>query len=147
MVFNGDQQNRSNNNNNNNQFPHKEEKVIQATLNKQVGPEFLSNRLRTGGGGKEVCINIANNLFGFNGWSHKIENLTVDFVDCEAGNYSVGVSATCKVILKDGTFHMDVGYGSADKMKNKSMALEKAKKEAVADALKRTLRKFGNFLA
>ncbi|CAG8444007.1 8638_t:CDS:2 [Diversispora eburnea] len=101
MTFNGgNQQNRSNNNNN--QFSHKKEKVIPATLKKQV--------------------------------------------DCEAGNYSVGVSATCKVILKDGTFHMDIGYGSADKMKNKSMALEKAKKEAVADALKRTLRKFGNFL-
>lgn len=40
----------------------------------------------------------------------------------------------------------DIGYGSADNLKLKSQVYEKAKKQAVTDAIKRTLRTFGNAL-
>ena len=39
-----------------------------------------------------------------------------------------------------------MGYGTADNMPKKGMALEKARKEAVTDAAKRALRQFGNSL-
>ncbi|RHZ79310.1 hypothetical protein Glove_149g40 [Diversispora epigaea] len=136
----------------NRSYTPEEFEILQATLDKQLGPEFLSTRP-----GPSVIrkllyveawkvINIANNVFGFNGWSSSIEDITVDYVDCEAGRYSVGVSAITKIILKDGTYHTDTGYGSADNMKIKALAFEKAKKEAVTDAIKRTLRMFGNVL-
>lgn len=55
------------------------------------------------------------------------------------------MTAVVKVVLRDGTFHEDVGYGISDN-KNKGEAIEKAKKEAVSDARKRALRLFGNAL-
>ena len=48
------------------------------------------------------------------------------------------------MVLKDGTFHEDVGYGTAENQKTKGSAYEKARKEAVTDATKRALRFFGN---
>eukprot|EP01098_Paradermamoeba_levis_P004744 TRINITY_DN2021_c0_g1_i2.p1 TRINITY_DN2021_c0_g1~~TRINITY_DN2021_c0_g1_i2.p1 ORF type:complete len:337 (-),score=98.49 TRINITY_DN2021_c0_g1_i2:182-1192(-) len=48
-------------------------------------------------------------------------------------------------MLKDGTFHEDVGYGCAENPK-KATAIEFAKKEAVSDARKRALRIFGSSL-
>ena len=60
-------------------------------------------------------------------------------MDVENGKISCGVTAVVRVQLKDGTFHEDVGYGMADNQKSKGAALEKAKKEAVTDAMKRFL--------
>ncbi len=51
-----------------------------------------------------------------------------------------------RVILRDGTFHEDVGFGSIENARSKAAAFEKAKKEATTDALKRALRTFGNVL-
>jgi len=59
--------------------------TLQAKLDQQLGPEFISSR--PGAGGKKVhyiqadkCINLANQVFGFNGWSSSITNMEVDFV-------------------------------------------------------------------
>ncbi|XP_069905362.1 DNA repair protein RAD52 homolog isoform X9 [Oryctolagus cuniculus] len=46
----------------------------------------------------------------------------------------------------DGSYHEDVGYGVSEGLKSKALALEKARKEAVTDGLKRALRSFGNAL-
>ena len=40
----------------------------------------------------------------------------------------------------------DIGYGQTENCKGKAAAFEKAKKEGTTDALKRTLRNFGNVL-
>lgn len=64
----------------------------------------------------------------------------------ETGRISLGISVILRVSLKDGTFKEDIGYGSAENMKGKAMAIGKAKKEATTDALKRCLRQFGNVL-
>ena len=59
--------------------------TLQAKLDQQLGPEFISSR--PGAGGKKVhyvqadkCINLANQVFGFNGWSSSITSTEVDFV-------------------------------------------------------------------
>lgn len=57
----------------------------------------------------------------------------------------MGVTAVVRVTLKDGTFHEDVGYGTAE-MPKRGQAIEKAKKEAVSDARKRVLRLYGDAL-
>ncbi|KAL0615391.1 DNA repair protein RAD52-like protein [Plecturocebus cupreus] len=48
------------------------------------------------------------------------------------------------VSLLDGSYHEDVGYGVSEGLKSKALSLEKARKEAVTDGLKRALRSFGN---
>ncbi|XP_017935942.1 DNA repair protein RAD52 homolog isoform X2 [Manacus vitellinus] len=46
----------------------------------------------------------------------------------------------------DGSYHEDVGYGVSEGLKSKALSLEKARKEAVTDGLKRALKCFGNAL-
>jgi hypothetical protein len=64
----------------------------------------------------------------------------------EGKKYNVGVSVVMRITLRDGTFHEDIGYGHCENVKMKHMALEKARKEASTDGLKRALRTFGRML-
>ncbi|KAI8669299.1 hypothetical protein NCS57_00744500 [Fusarium keratoplasticum] len=127
--------------------------TIAAKLDKQLGPEYIS--ARAGPGGTKVhyltaekCITLANEVFGFNGWSSSIQNIQVDFADenPQTQRVSIGLSVIVRVTLRDGTYHEDIGYGSIENAKGKAMAFEKAKKEGTTDGLKRALRNFGNVL-
>ncbi|GAM24984.1 hypothetical protein SAMD00019534_081590 [Acytostelium subglobosum LB1] len=92
------------------------------------------------------AIEIANRVFGFNGWSSRIVELTLDFCEvAPSGKWRAGASAIIRIMLKDGTFHDDVGFGMREDS-NKGTSIEHAKKEAVSDARKRSLRVFGNAL-
>lgn len=85
--------------------------TLQSRLSKQLGPEYISTR--PGGTGKvaylaaEKVINLANEVFGFNGWSSSIQNTTIDYVEenQSTGRISLGISIIVRVTLKDGTFH------------------------------------------
>ncbi|KAL2833379.1 DNA repair and recombination protein radC [Aspergillus cavernicola] len=136
-----------------NQYTPEEVAALQVHLNKKLGPEYIS--ARPGAAGQKVhyltadkCINLANEAFGFNGWSSSIQNIMIDFVDefSTTGKVCLGLSVIVRVTLKDGTYHEDVGYGHIENCKGKAAAFEKAKKEATTDALKRALRSFGNVL-
>jgi len=122
-------------------FTAKEYESVQDALNKKLGPEYISQR--AGAGGQKLAyvegwklINLANETFGFNGWSHSVTHQNIDFVDQVGTKYYVG----------DGVFHEDIGYGVAEGMKSKALSLEKARKEAVTDGLKRALKSFGQAL-
>ncbi|KAF2430723.1 hypothetical protein EJ08DRAFT_649514 [Tothia fuscella] len=134
-------------------FTAQEIATLQSRLDKQLGPEYISTR--SGPGGSKVSyitaekvINLANEVFGFNGWSSGIRDVTIDYVDMDksTGKISLGCSIIVRVTLKDGTYHEDVGYGSITNCSTKGAAFEKAKKEAATDAMKRALRSFGNVL-
>jgi len=132
-------------------FTEEEELQIDTALRKRLGPNFISQR--PAGGGQKVAYiegwkatHLANEIFGFNGWSHSVINCTVDFVDYNSGRFYVGVSAVVRVTLRDGTFHEDVGYGTSEGMKSKALSIEKARKESITDGLKRSLKSFGNAL-
>lgn len=127
--------------------------TLQSRLDKQLGPEYISSR--PGAGNQKIhylaaekVINLANEIFGFNGWSSSIQNIQIDFVDehPETRKISLGLSVIVRVTLRDGTYHEDVGYGHIENCKGKAAAFEKAKKEGTTDALKRALRTFGNVL-
>ncbi|KFY38455.1 hypothetical protein V494_04351 [Pseudogymnoascus sp. VKM F-4513 (FW-928)] len=127
--------------------------TLQSRLQKQLGPEYISSR--SGPGGQKLhyipadkCIQLANEVFGFNGWSSQIKDLQVDFVDENptTGKVNLGLSVIVRVSLRDGTFHEDIGYGHIENCKGKAAAFEKAKKEGTTDAMKRALRNFGNVL-
>lgn len=106
---------------------------LQAKLDQKLGPEYISTRPGPGGGPKLTyaegwkIINLANEVFGFNGWSSSIKSLTTDFIEFneETKKYNVGVTAIVKVMLRDGVFHEDVGYGALENSKSKAGALDK----------------------
>lgn len=127
--------------------------TLQSRLEKQLGPEYLSSR--SGPNNQklhyitaEKCIALANEVFGFNGWSSSIRDIHVDFFDDnqQTNRVSVGVSVVVRVTLRDGTYHEDLGFGHVENGRGKAAAYEKAKKEGTTDALKRALRHFGNVL-
>lgn len=127
--------------------------TLQARLEKKLGPEYISSRAGPGGGkvhyvAAEKCIQLANEIFGFNGWSSTVKEWQVDFVDENVNTLkvSMGISVIVRVTLRDGTFHEDIGYGHIENCKGKAAAFEKCKKEGTTDALKRALRNFGNAL-
>ncbi|CAK9780849.1 unnamed protein product [Cutaneotrichosporon oleaginosum] len=135
--------------------PWSEDKVatLQARLQKKLGPEYVTQRAGPGGGPKLSyiegwkVINLANEVFGFNGWSSSITRLQTDFLDVDANErVKVGITAIIRITLKDGCYHEDLGYGHAENIRGKAMALEKAQKEAVTDGIKRALKHFGNVL-
>uniref|UniRef100_A0A3P8S5D4 DNA repair protein RAD52 homolog n=1 Tax=Amphiprion percula TaxID=161767 RepID=A0A3P8S5D4_AMPPE len=84
-----------------------EYQAVQNALRQKLGPEYISTRVA--GGGQKVCyieghrvVSLANEMFGYNGWSHSISQQNVDFVDFVNGKFYVGVSAFVKVQLKVG---------------------------------------------
>jgi len=111
-----------------------EKRVIQRLLEHKLGSEHIA--IRPGASGSKFvyveswkAIELANSIFGFDGWSSQIVDITPDFIEEVAGGkFRVGVTAVVKVMLKDGTFHEDVGYGICE------------------DKRKGTLRVFGNAL-
>lgn len=126
---------------------------IQRLLNKVLGPEYVSSR--PGGGGTSVlyiegwkALNLANEIFGFNGWNSELVSQQVDYIDTHgsAGRFLMGLLVVVRVTIRDGTFHEDFGYGYIDNAKSKAMAFEKCRKEAFTDGIKRCLRCFGNVL-
>lgn len=125
---------------------------LQSLLARQLGPEYLSTR--PGAGGCKLTyiegwriIALANEVFGYDGWNSETKSIEVDFVDqTPDGKFNVGVSAIVRIYLTNGNSHEDVGYGKLENSKSKADALDKCKKEAVTDALKRTLRTFGNLM-
>ena len=103
--------------------------TLSSRLEKQLGPEYISSRPGAGGGkvhylSADKCINLANDVFGFNGWSSGIQNVQIDFVSerrmgisneiltlgqvdesQSTGKVSLGLSVVVRVTLRDGTFH------------------------------------------
>ncbi len=98
-------------------------------MEKQLGTEYISARAGPGGGkvhylSAHKCIGLANEVFGFNGWSSSIQTIQIDFVshsgsflgiipvlnglqvdENEQGRVSLGLSVTLRVTLRDGTYH------------------------------------------
>lgn len=68
-----------------NEYTAQEIATLSSRLEKQLGPEYISTR--PGASGQRVpylaadkCINLANEVFGFNGWSSAIQQVQIDFV-------------------------------------------------------------------
>ena len=108
--------------------------ALQAKLNQKLGPEFISTR--PGGNGMKLTytegwkvINLANEVFGFNGWSTAVVNVTCDFADYDPSTqrHSIGIAAIVRVTLRDGTYHEDMGYGMMENSKSKAAAFDKVR--------------------
>ncbi|KAJ2783181.1 DNA repair protein rad52 [Coemansia javaensis] len=132
-------------------FEAEDQERIKGILRKKLGPEHISTRQAMGGSRLSYVegwrvISIANEVFGFDGWRSSIQTLNIDFLDAVDGRFSAAASCVMRITLRDGTFREDVGFGVIENVKSKGQALEKVKKEATTDALKRAMRQFGNVL-
>ena len=82
--------------------------------------ELLSQKLdeyeissRVGPGNKKLMylegwrgIEIANTIFGPNGWADEVIDIGEDFCESSPGDkWTIGISALVRVTLKDGCFH------------------------------------------
>ncbi|KAI8889770.1 hypothetical protein K501DRAFT_282112, partial [Backusella circina FSU 941] len=87
---------------------------------------------------------VANRIFGFNGWKSEITQSRVESAEETLdGTFIAIVETTIKVTLKDGTYYEATGLGKSFNARAKHAALGKAKKHALTDAKKRALQKFG----
>jgi DNA repair and recombination protein RAD52 len=93
-----------------------------------------------------TVIEMANEIFGYDGWSSEVKKMDADYIDTSQGMTSVGVTSVVRITLRDGTYREDVGCGAAENVRGKGKAVEQAKKSAITDALKRAFRQFGNAL-
>lgn len=98
-------------------------------------------------------IDRANAVFGPDGWTVEVISLTEVFRGSRPGRNAadgdnVVIVWTARVrVTAHGVMREDVGTGSADcAPRNLAQSVEKGQKEAVTDAIKRTLRLFGNSL-
>ena len=68
------------------QYSSEEQEAIQRALHARLGPNFISKR-PVGGGSHAAyleghrAVSLANEIFGFNGWSHSVTQQSIDFVD------------------------------------------------------------------
>lgn len=129
-------------------------------LTRYLGPEFISKRQGRGGAcfyyvEGQVVIDLLNVVFGYDGWTTKVDNFEVDYVerDNNSGRWSAGVAATVSIHLvvaaRDGrkpACRADVGYGTAENQADRGAVMEKCRKEAVTDGIKRAARQFGRLL-
>jgi len=134
----------------------REEDAKGRQLGSYLGPEYVSYRKGEGGRnlaymeGHEV-INVMNRIFGWDGWNSKVVTFVTDYADVNnGGKWNVGVAATVRLtVLKSGAqagevSHEDIGYGTMDNGPSRGKAMEKCRKEAATDGIKRAARQFGN---
>ena len=140
----------------------KDLKNVQKRLNRYLAKDFLATR--PGGGSKltyiegQSAIQLANKIFGFEGWSTEIKEMTQvvmeEYERAGSVKYNAGYLCRTKITVKvknnNGTVETvskeDIGFGSGEGMASKIKAIESATKEAVTDSLKRVLRQLGNAL-
>lgn len=129
------------------QLPIQERDRISSELRQELGPEYISYKTNHPYVEAHRIIQLANEIFGYDGWNTEIKSNSVDFCDVVAGGkVNVGVQCVVRVTLTSGSYHEAIGYGSMQNAPNKIMAFDKARKEAQTDALKRCLRNFGECL-
>jgi DNA repair and recombination protein RAD52 len=125
--------------------------AIKPELERKLDPAHVKPPSKFGPKGDYIegwhAIAEANRIFGHGNWSYTIKALTKDSVvegQNSKGDMQWQAAYTCIVTLTvGGATREDVGFGSGF-AKQIGDAIEGATKEAVTDALKRTLRTFGN---
>lgn len=84
-------------------YTKQEQEGLQAQLDGMLGPEYVNYRPAPGGSSVaylrgDVAITLANEIFGFNGWSSEIKDVAIDEV-CVFGYFGI-----VKAINADGCF-------------------------------------------
>lgn len=99
--------------------------------------------LNTLSGEHRNVVAEANRIFGFGGWSNRVTGFEVHDAHQDDDGWNVYASAMVAVTLKNGAEHQDCGRGVASGASCKGLAIIRAQRTAIDDALIRALRKFG----
>lgn len=100
-----------------------------------------------------AAIESANRIFGYGNWQGRIVSLTqAEFTEFKReGKDGIRIAYLCEYEVmvwnadrSQCVQFTDIGYGSGTSYNGAGEAVESATKEAVTDAMKRTLRNFGN---
>lgn len=126
-------------------------KQAKAALSRCLGSDHISTRqgprnTRIPYLDVSTTIRLANEAFRYDGWSSNIISITQDFIQEERGIWSCCYTALVRITLPNGCYHEGIGVGNAENTRLQADAIEKAKKSAVSDAMKRALRCFGEGL-
>lgn len=126
-------------------------KQAKAALSRCLGSDHISTRqgprnTRIPYLDVSTTIRLANEAFRYDGWSSNIISITQDFIQEERGTWSCCYTALVRITLPNGCYHEGIGVGNAENTRLQADAIEKAKKSAVSDAMKRALRCFGEGL-
>lgn len=123
-------------------------------LDEFLGPEYLSYRRGEGNRmfayleGHEV-FDLLNGIFGWRSWKSQVVSTEVDYANMSnGGKWNVGLACTVRVTVvgkgKEGeAWREDVGYGTIENAPGQGKAMEKCRKEATTDGMKRAARQFG----
>ncbi|KAI5171043.1 DNA repair and recombination protein RAD52 [Nematocida sp. LUAm3] len=123
------------------------EDYVGSVLKKGLGPEYI--KFRNTGSGEEAyiegrtAIDLANRIFGYNGWSSEVKEANVLETEQKPSGYTVTVTALVKITIKDGASREDIGIGLSENQRIKGKAIKVAYKSAITDGIKRALRQFG----
>lgn len=126
-------------------------KQAKAALSRCLGSDHISTRqgprnTRIPYLDVSTTIRLANEAFRYDGWASNIISVTQDFMREERGTWSCCYTAVVRITLPNGCYHDGIGVGNAENARLQADAIEKAKKSAVSDAMKRALRCFGEGL-
>ncbi|CCE86660.1 Piso0_005163 [Millerozyma farinosa CBS 7064] len=90
-----------------------------------------------------LIIQLANEVFGYDGWSSQIlsSEIIASGYDESRKKFGLRYRVTIKIILKDGTSSTAVGVGKALSM-SKHFCYNKSKKEAIWSGIKSAIMKF-----
>ncbi|TNJ30156.1 DNA repair protein RAD52 [Giardia muris] len=120
-------------------------------LSRVLGAEHLSTR--PGPRGTTIpyldgatAVRLANEAFRYDGWASELLSITCDFLEEQGHAWNVCYTAQIRVSLPNGCFHDGIGVGFVEGVRSKGEAIERAKKTAMTDGLKRALRYFGEGL-
>lgn len=88
-----------------------------------------------------VIMKLANDVFGFQGWSTHLVSVEADLINSLEGSmdenkYSVAATAIVRITLKDGTFYETQAVGKSHNLPEKGSAYRLAKMLAVTLATK-----------
>ncbi|ODV90592.1 hypothetical protein CANCADRAFT_24941, partial [Tortispora caseinolytica NRRL Y-17796] len=89
---------------------------------------------------------LANDIFGFDGWSSQILQLSTEHVEQVKSNYIIVSTAVVRIILRDGTTREDTGVGICENVRSFGTAFDKSRKSAISDGYKRCFKQFGDSL-
>lgn len=114
-------------------------------LKKKLDPQFVKDPPQ-GKYGQYIegwhAIAEANRIFGHDQWSYDVKEIRLTNEESDGGKHRIGYMAVVTTVALD-VSRCDVGHGQGFG-KSLGDAHDSAVKEAVTDALKRSLRSFGN---
>ncbi|CAH2089899.1 unnamed protein product [Euphydryas editha] len=96
---------------------------------------------------RQQLVNFGHAQWGFNNWSWSVTKQDLDFVELTNGKYTAGVVAFVSITVKTLDIHREnIGYATS-LAPSKGLAIHRARKCAVTNALRETLLSFGGSVA